>query len=46
MRFCAHCQSEQRFIAECFCAGGLLAHCAKCGDAVIAHWTRTPSEVA
>jgi hypothetical protein len=46
MRFCQRCESEQRFLAECFCAGGLLAHCANCGDAVIARWTRTTTEVA
>src|SRR5882672_4192442 len=44
MRFCLPCDSEQRFVADRVCSGGLLGYCGKCGDERIAPFTRARSE--
>ena len=46
MRFCAHCDSEQMFVAGWECASGLVGCCLGCGDERIAGFTRVTGEVA
>ena len=46
MRFCGHCDSEQRFVAGWICDAGLVGCCAVCGAESVAPFTRMNSEVA
>ena len=46
MRFCPHCGSQQRFVAGWFSFAGLIAECVRCGDTVVAEYTRVNSEMA
>ena len=46
MRFCPHCGSQQRFVAGWFSFAGLIAECVRCGDTVVAEYTRVNSEGA
>jgi len=44
MEFCAHCDSEQIFVAAWDCQAGLVGCCIGCGDERIAPFTRAISE--
>ena len=41
MRFCAVCQSEQRFVAQIEVGNGVFGCCANCGDERVVPFTRT-----
>jgi hypothetical protein len=44
MRYCALCESEQRFFADQECALGLVGHCVNCGEERFVPFTRTVTE--
>jgi hypothetical protein len=46
MRFCEVCNAEQRFVADFVLANGLFGYCAKCGDELVAIFSRVNSEAA
>ena len=46
MRWCAHCESEQHFVAGWYSLVGLIGICLCCGDPALATYTRRNSEAA